>query len=225
MALAVTVDTDTAEISDIKVFKERIVAGLNDDSNLHDQLKAVKNSGASAGIKPDQIRVIIRNNQVTGVVDGNNNGRHSVGPDGGLKRIRREQEPPLLPRLEVVGDKIQRADTHEAVTLNGANLADLNSNPNTKFSGLFNYGLKPLADNNWNFNFLRVLLNTEYIARQLADLDQLVSYAERNGIYVWLCPHSKGKEQPFLPPPETARIMSDLAKRYKDKTNVLYGLF
>ena len=225
MALAVTVDVDTAETSDIKAYKERIVAGLNADPRLRDQLKGVKDSAASAGLKVDRIRVIIRNNQVTEAVDGINSEKYSVDPQGKLKPIRREQETPLLPKLEVTGDTIRRADTHQVVTLKGANLGVLNVSPHGTFPDLLRQGLKPIADNNWNFNILRVQINTAYVAHQLAALDQLLSYAERNGSYVWLVPASKGEVQPFLPPPETAQMMSDLAKRYKDKTNVLYGLF
>lgn len=132
---------------------------------------------------------------------------------------------PPLPALYVDGRYIKRGDTGEIVELKGLNVTDFAYDLIGSFDRIWIRGLKTITDQNWPVNIFRVGLNLDYYASQLTELDRLIAFAEKHGIYLILTPHREGNSQPVLPSPKTADMMSELATRYRNSNHLMYALF
>jgi hypothetical protein len=132
---------------------------------------------------------------------------------------------PPLPVLCVDGPHIRRSDTKEVVQFKGLNMPEFAYHSDVTFRQILGYGLQQIVVDKWGINLLRVGLNSEYTHKQLSQIDKLIDYAGGNGIYIILTPHMKGDLQHPVPDEQDAAQMGELARRYKEKPNVLYGLF
>ena len=139
---------------------------------------------------------------------------------------------PQLPALYVDGPYVKRSDTHAPVWLKGINIEEFRQpNPHT-FSDLYNVqGLGRVTQEQWGVNLLRVAIDPETVAANLNEIDKLVAFANKNGMYVILTPFASAvnpsRDEAHLPVPDdlVAATMGYLADAFKDRTNVLYELW
>ncbi len=139
---------------------------------------------------------------------------------------------PQLPALYVDGPYVKRSDTHAPVWLKGINIEEFRqSNPHT-FSDLYNVqGLGRVTQEQWGVNLLRVAIDPETVTANLNEIDKLVAFANKNGMYVILTPFASAvnpsRDEAHLPVPDdlVAAAMGYLANAFKDRTNVLYELW
>jgi hypothetical protein len=137
-----------------------------------------------------------------------------------------------LPRLYVDGSYIRRADTKALVWLKGVNVEEFRQrNPHT-FSDLYNVqGLSKVMGQEWGINLLRVAVDPESVESTTSEFEKLIDFAQEHGMYVILTPFasavnpSRNDERLPVPDELVATAMGYLAARFKDRTNVLFGLW
>jgi Cellulase (glycosyl hydrolase family 5) len=142
--------------------------------------------------------------------------------------------PPLrqLPTLYVDGPYVKRSDTNAPVWLKGVNVEEFRQpNPHT-FSDLYNVqGLAIVMGQAWGINLLRVAVDPESVETATSEYEALIDFAQEHGMYVILTPFASAvnpfRDDERLPVPDelVATAMSYLAARFKDRTNVLFGLW
>ncbi len=127
-----------------------------------------------------------------------------------------------LPSLYVDGPYIRRSDTKDIVYLKGVAVTT------------FEWSTSPYKDTikllsiaqPWNINVLRLGMAVVTTPQYLDQLDKVIDWCERHGIYVILDPHAlKHNQEPALPDDDVVSLMGTLAGRYAGKPNVLYGLW
>jgi hypothetical protein len=131
-----------------------------------------------------------------------------------------------VPWLKTVGNKIVTANTDQEVILRGANV--LRSEWNLDMS-LERAGIPIMADR-WRGNvivrgFASGPVNSGD-SQYLGMLDEHVSLAEANGMYVIFAWRSHGIDgaQPNMPDDQARQSLVHLAQRYRGKPNVMYAL-
>lgn len=140
--------------------------------------------------------------------------------------------PRQLPELYVDGPYIKRSDTGLPVWLKGVNVEEFRQpNPHT-FSDLYlAQGLSILVEQKWGINLLRVAIDPETVGTVLPELDKLVTFGQENGMYILLAPFasatnpSRSEFRMFVPDDLVATAMGKLAARFKNRTNILYGIW
>jgi len=137
-----------------------------------------------------------------------------------------------LPRLYVDGPYVKRTDTKAPVWLKGLNVEEFRQrNPHT-FSDLYNvHGLAIVVGQEWGINLLRVAVDPESVESTTTEFETLIDFAQAHGMYVILTPFASAlnpsRDDERLPVPDelVATAMGYLAARFKDRTNVLFGLW
>lgn len=132
--------------------------------------------------------------------------------------------PPKTPQLYIDGPYIRRQDTHESVQLKGV----------TSMAFVYyDYETKNLINKldqvkKWGINLLGLFLNYDNLKNKYTELDDVINWAEKNGLYVNLMPAvNKYDPSPRLSTQISLfpQMMKELASRYVNKTNILYGLW
>lgn len=139
---------------------------------------------------------------------------------------------PPLPSLYVDGPYIKRADTRTPVWLKGANIEEFRQASPHTFDDLYDaQGLSIVIGQKWGINLLRVAVDPESARSTAGELDRLIEFAQSSGMYVALTPFasavnpSRSEAHLAVPDDLVAAAMGYLAGRFKDRTNVLYGLW
>jgi hypothetical protein len=142
--------------------------------------------------------------------------------------------PPMrqLSRLYVDGPYVKRTDTKAPVWLKGLNVEEFRQrNPHT-FNDLYNVqGLAIVMEREWGINLLRVAVDPESVEATTSEFDTLIGFAQEHGMYVILTPFASAINPPRdderLPVPDelVATAMGYLAAKFKNRTNVLFGLW
>jgi len=130
-----------------------------------------------------------------------------------------------LPELHVNGSYIERVDTGEQILLKGGASTLFYWDRQTPFTAAISVLETELIQANMNY-FRASFSVPEILSPQLyQDLDKLIDYTERRGMYVILDPHHIHFEGPPLPNDEVVQAMQFLADRYKERKHVMYGLY
>ncbi|MBM3283581.1 glycoside hydrolase family 5 protein [Candidatus Gottesmanbacteria bacterium] len=139
--------------------------------------------------------------------------------------INQYQASKPLPALYVDGPYIRRTDTGEAVLLKGPSSISFSIEREKPFSKISEVLKLQFLD--WKINLLRITFDAVAIMdqSQYQDLDSLVAYAEKRGIYLILDPVQINSTTIDLPDERIITAMQFLAERYSTKTNLMYGLW
>jgi len=137
-----------------------------------------------------------------------------------------------LPALYVDGPYIKQSNTKTPVWLKGVNIEEFRQrNPHT-FSDLYNVqGLRIVSSEKWNVNLIRVAVDPESVESTSHEIEKLITFAEENRMYIILTPFasavnpSRYEQRLTVPDDLVATAMGYLADKFKDRTNVLYGLW
>ena len=130
------------------------------------------------------------------------------------------------------GPYVKRSDTKEPVWLKGVNVEEFRQrNPHT-FSDLYNVqGLAIVMGQAWGVNLLRVAVDPESVEAATSEYETHIDYAQAEGMYVILTPFASAvnpsRDDERLPVPDAlvASAMGYLAARFKDRSNVLFGIW
>jgi len=140
--------------------------------------------------------------------------------------------PQQLPALYVDGPFLKRADTQAPVWLKGVNVEEFRQrNPHTLSDLYSTQGLSLIIRDKWGINLLRVAIDPEMVEATSRELDALVTFANENQMYVILTPFASAinpaRNERRLPIPDdlVTVAMGNLADKFRDRTNVLYGLW
>ena len=136
------------------------------------------------------------------------------------------------PALYVDGPYIKQSNTKTPVWLKGVNIEEFRQrNPHT-FSDLYNVqGLRIVSSEKWNVNLIRVAVDPESVESTSHEIEKLITFAEENRMYIILTPFasavnpSRNEQRLTVPDDLVATAMGYLADKFKDRTNVLYGLW
>jgi len=137
----------------------------------------------------------------------------------------------VLPPLYVDGPYLKRCDTGAAVWLKGVNIVEFIDNQDSKLDHLLVDGLGKVVNEGWGINLLRIPIDDETVMSLIPELDKTIDYAERYGMYCVLVPFpsavnpARNEANQTVPDERVATIMGQLAGIYKDRNNVLYGLW
>jgi Cellulase (glycosyl hydrolase family 5) len=139
---------------------------------------------------------------------------------------------PTLPVLYIDGPYIRRSDTRAPVWFKGVNIEEFRQPTPHTFADLYNVqGLKLVVEQKWGVNLLRVAIDPELVGATWNEIAKLIAFAQANGMYVILVPFasavnsSRNDERLPVPDALVATAMGSLASKFKDRTNVLYGLW
>ncbi|MBM3283580.1 twin-arginine translocation signal domain-containing protein [Candidatus Gottesmanbacteria bacterium] len=134
--------------------------------------------------------------------------------------------PRPLPELYVDGPYLKRRNTGGPVLLKGVNMTtfDWSWNPTVDTKKLI------MKAKSWGANFVRLGIDVVTTPQLfMSNLDEVVDWCDAQGIYVYLNPfrieNYPGSQQPDLPNEQVLTFMRDVAARYKNKTNIIYGLY
>lgn len=138
--------------------------------------------------------------------------------------VKGEIKPPKTPGLYVDGPNIKRADTQKPVQLKGVS---------SMAYVYYDYDIHELINHldkvkKWGINLLGLFINYDNLKNKYGQLDEIINWSENNGIYVYLMPAvNKYDPSPRLSTQISLfpQMMKDLASRYSQKTNILYGLW
>lgn len=232
MRLAVAQDKDLAQIASHRDLRGIVGLDLDNNLELRKHLLTIRSNFAKLvefkGKKDfKDLTLIIEGGVVTLAVLKLRDElrKYKVDAEGNITLLKKEEEPRLLPELKVEGHLIKRADTGETVTLKGLNVTDFAYDRIGSFNRIWDRGLQTITEQRWPVNLLRVGINSEYIYSQLSEVDKLVDYAEKHGMYVWFHTHREGDKQLPLPSEKVRVVMENLATRYSNRNHILYGLF
>jgi hypothetical protein len=138
----------------------------------------------------------------------------------------------VLPALYVDGPYIRRSDTRSPVWLKGMNIEEFRQRDPHTLADLYDaQGLSVVVRQKWGINLLRVAVDPESIGSTMDEIGNLIAFAQANGMYVILTPFASAvnpsRDDEHLPVPDelVATAMGILADKFKDRTNVLYGLW
>lgn len=131
---------------------------------------------------------------------------------------RATEKPHKLPKLYVDGKYLRRNDTKEAIILKGVStLSFAYYEPNNELMEV----LEIVKD--WGINLLGIYIDPFNMKNRSNKLDYTINWAENNGIYVLLTPIDR--DNSYLESAnQYAAYMGHLAKKYRNKNNVIYGL-
>ncbi|HEX9076963.1 MAG TPA: cellulase family glycosylhydrolase [Anaerolineae bacterium] len=139
---------------------------------------------------------------------------------------------PQLPSLYVDGPYVKRSDTKAPVWLKGVNIEEFRQrNPHTFVDLYLFQGLGKAMGEKWGFNLLRVAIDPETVRAFSQEFDVLVAFAQANGMYVLFVPFAsavnpaRSEQRLVVPDDLVATGMGYLAGKYRDRTNVLYGIW
>lgn len=126
-----------------------------------------------------------------------------------------------LPALYVEGSAIKRSDNHDIVQLKGiSTLAFCYKNyPINQLFGIL--GKIKL----WNINLLGIFVNSYGLENKTKELDQVINWAEKNNIYVYLMPRIHEENNKNNEINQYPLLMNQLTNKYSKKTNIIYGLW
>lgn len=137
-----------------------------------------------------------------------------------------------LAPLYVDGPYVKRSDTKAAVWLKGVNIEEFRQrNPHTFVDLYLFQGLGKTMDEKWGLNLLRVAVDTETVRAISQEIDVLVAFAQVNGMYILFVPFAsainpaRSEQRLTVPDDLVATGMGYLAGKYKDRPNVLYGIW
>ena len=129
-----------------------------------------------------------------------------------------------LPQLYVDKNQIKRSDTKAIIQFKGVS---------TMTFVYYNYDINQLITildkvKLWKINLLGIFINPDNLIGQEKKLDQVINWAEKNHIYVYLMPainiHDKNKSE-MEQVDDFPKMMEILASKYANKKNVIYGLW
>ncbi len=150
-------------------------------------------------------------------------------PDHTLSTITPAQ---TLPSLYIDGPYIRRSDTHQPVWLKGVNVEEFRQGTHHTLADLYaNQGLAILLAQKWGINLLRITIDPELVSATLPEIDKAVAFAQENGLYVILVPcasatnPARSELRMYGPDELVATTMGFLAAHFRDRTNVLYGIW
>lgn len=140
-----------------------------------------------------------------------------------------------LPPLYTEGQYVKRRDTGEPVQLKGVTSNAFRyqwpGDPESALWGRMQVlpyrsgedvirNLQQAKD--WGANYINFYIQPESIERKLPELDKVVGWANTNGMYVSLIPADL---EYSVMDKRLERSLSNLAQRYKNQPNVIYGLW
>lgn len=131
---------------------------------------------------------------------------------------------PLTPQLYVDGPYLRRKDTGESVQLKGVTTMAFVYYDYETTELLYKLG----KVKEWGINLLGLFLNYDKVKNKYDQLDEVINWAEKNGIYVYLMPAvNKYNTNPRLSTQISLfpLMMKELANKYVNRTNILYGLW
>jgi endoglucanase len=151
-----------------------------------------------------------------------------------------------LARLATLGNRIVNRETGQPALLRGVNRSGLEyTDPDEEGflspAGMTHFEMRWLATD-WKCNIVRLPVNQDFALRgrgphsgevYLRDVDRVISWAARYGIYTlldlqWLDADTPfGPNRQFVPPlpnPDTPRFWQLLARRYRDEPAVLFDI-
>lgn len=131
---------------------------------------------------------------------------------------------PKAPQLYVEGPYLKRQDTKKIVQLKGVT---------TMAFVYYEYQTPELIKKldtvkKWKINLLGLYLNYDNLKNKYDQLDIVINWAEKNGIYIYLMPAiNKYNNNPLLSAQINyfPQMMKNLALKYVNKTHILYGLW
>lgn len=129
-----------------------------------------------------------------------------------------------LPALYVDGPNIKRSDTQQPVLLKGGSSNLFYSEREKPFSKTIEALEDKLSD--WKINLLTVNFDVVAIMNpsQYQDLDVLVDYTQKRGIYVILLPKLADYKDIDFSDEKVSLVMGFLAERYSGKPHIMYLL-
>lgn len=137
-----------------------------------------------------------------------------------------------LPSLYVDGPFIRRSDTHQPVWLKGVNVEEFRQGTQHTLADLYAHqGLGVIMAQEWGINLLRVTIDPELISATLPEIDKTIAFAQANDLYVILVPcasatnPARSELRMAVPDNLAATTMGFLAGHFRDRTNVLYGIW
>jgi hypothetical protein len=126
-----------------------------------------------------------------------------------------------LPELYVDGAYIKRRDTAESVQLKGVHIANFDNADQPTLTSTKRY--IDIAKT-WGANLLRIGLDMTKADRNMDELSKVLDYAETNGMYSVLTVANNNQNPITIPNDGLVNFMASLARRFKQKNNILYGL-
>ena len=154
-----------------------------------------------------------------------------------------------MPPIKTRGNKIVRTDTNEEITLKGAasdvfrfverykgkvtvekDEAGEEIGRSGEFEPFFQSTddllkrMKMISD--WGGNLITFWVVPLYARRQMDLMDKAVEFGEKNDLYINFMPITNMTERDRGSPYDTENdtFMQELANRYREKTNIIYGL-
>jgi len=234
MKLAVLQNQDLTQVSNHDDLRKTI--GLQLDSNAVFKEQALAISAKAANL--DEFKVEKGFSNLTAIVEGefvtkavsNFNGslrRYTIDREGNIASLEKEEEPPLLPELQVNGPYIERADTRERVILKGfvlvSPLHETNSRGGISLTQTFKYmeDVKLKGGNLVRLHFATPRLNPDTVIA-------LTQKAQELGLYIMFTPTStkNGVYQNIPLPDQTVEdAIVSLATTLKGYNNVIYDVW
>lgn len=135
--------------------------------------------------------------------------------------IKNEPKIHSLPALYVDGNAIKRSDNHNKVQLKGVSTLAF-CYKNYPINQLFGMLEKIKL---WNINLLGIFVNYYGLENKTKDLDQVVNWAEKNNVYIYLMPRIHEENNKLIEINQYPLLMNQLAHKYSKKTNIIYGLW
>ncbi len=140
--------------------------------------------------------------------------------------------PRTLPPLYIDGPYVRRSDTGQPVWLKGVNVEEFRQGTHHTLADLYAHqGLGIVMAQKWGVNLLRITIDPELIPATLSEIDKTIAFAQENGLYVILVPcasatnPARSELRMAVPDDLVATTMGFLAGHFRDRTNVLYGIW
>lgn len=136
--------------------------------------------------------------------------------------------PSKTPPLYTEGNKIKRSDTGQDVILKGVTNENFrNDNQHLPIEEM-KTRLKWVSD--WGGNLVTLYADPRMLKTYIKEVDEVVTFAQNNGLYINFAPiprlsenvQARGFIKDWLS--QIGNSLPFLAKRYKDKSNVIYNL-
>ena len=236
LKIAMVTSNDFTTEEDHRSYREKIAATLDRDEMLKQQLIAVREQFMQRYPSEADSRnfiLVMEDGRVTQAIYNKRDvlERYAIEATADGMLLQEIKEYPLLPELRVNGPYIERGDTGEKIQFKGVHVYTFDDGPQTFEDAKANIELarRLLGP---SLNIIRFQLE---VGRSFKpdELERTVAYAERLGMYVFLCPVTENGEpfadssQPGEPQPTERSIdaLVRLAQIFKSRTHVIYQLF
>ena len=231
LRIAISTDTDLIgkNADDQLRIKSELLDNISQNNDLKKLLDAIIERNGT-----DYIRVLIEKGVVTQVVKmdpwkkGEIDSRNRVNSKGILTKLAPEEEPQLLPLLQISGKEIIRADTGEIIQLQGITI-----DRGPIIGGFSHDSIDMPIDimetaKSWGSNFVRIYYATDLARSKIDDFIRLAHKAQELGLYIAFTADSKSAETWADVPIPTNSMIEDiayLASVLKDQNNVLFDIW